>query len=196
MYLLFTAPKKKPPRNRVVFFVDLLLRTLYAYTMTAHIILGIDPGLNKTGWGVITSAGSRISCLGSGTIKTKPKTPDAERLNHIHTELLKVITQFQPTQVAVEEVFVNTNARSSLKLGQARGIALLVGAEKTLPVAEYTALQVKKSVVGYGRAEKEQIGHMIKLLLPTAKPDSEDAADALAVAITHAHNVSSPVSTA
>jgi len=157
-----------------------------------RIILGIDPGLNNTGWGVIASAGNRLSCLGSGTIKTKSSTPDAERLNHIHTELLKIIAQFQPTEVSVEEVFVNNNARTSLKLGQARGVALLVGAQHNLNVAEYTALQVKKSVVGYGRAEKGQIGHMVKLLLPTSTPNSEDAADALAIAITHAHSLSSP----
>lgn len=159
---------------------------------TPRVILGIDPGLNKTGWGIISSIGSKITCQASGTIKTaslkKEGEGDAKRLAVIAEHIQKIITQYQPTDMAVEEVFVNNNARTSLKLGQARGVALLCGAQSSLTVAEYTPLQVKKSVVGYGRAEKGQIGHMISLLLPTAKPDSEDAADALAVAITHAHH--------
>lgn len=153
----------------------------------ARIILGIDPGLQKTGWGIVAAAGSKLSCLGSGTIKT-PKEVDALRLHYIQTELNAIISQFQPTDIAVEEVYVNNNARTSLKLGQARGVALLVGAQNGLNVAEYTPLLIKKSVVGYGRAEKGQVGHMVNLILPTAKPDTEDAADALACAITHAHH--------
>lgn len=158
-----------------------------------NIILGIDPGLNKTGWGVIAAVGNKLSCLGSGTIITKKSTEgDAPRLAIINTKLTAIIAQFQPTSMAIEEVYVNNNARTSLKLGQARGVSMLTGAQNGLVVAEYTPLLVKKSVVGYGRADKNQIGHMVNLLLPTAKPNSEDAADALAVAITHAHTLSSP----
>ena len=155
--------------------------------MKSQTILGIDPGLHKTGWGVIAVAGNALSCLGCGTIKTNPKSPPAERLSLIFTEISAVIKAYQPTCMAVEEVYVNNNARTSLKLGQARGVAMLAGAMGGFEVAEYTPLQVKKSVVGYGKADKTQVGHMVNVLLPTAKPESEDAADALAVAITHGH---------
>ena len=152
-----------------------------------QIILGIDPGLNNTGWGVISKTGNALSFIAGGVIVTKPKTPDAERLAHIHTELSAIIQQYSPAAVAVEEVFVNNNARSSLKLGQARGIALLAGALAGCTVAEYAALKIKQAVVGYGRADKTQVAHMVKILLPTSKVTKADTADALAVAITHAH---------
>lgn len=153
----------------------------------ARIILGIDPGLNHTGWGIIRQVGNQLSFIAAGVINTKPKTPDAQRLAHIHNELSGVIAEFKPESVAVEEVFVNNNARSSLKLGQARGIALLCGALTGCEVAEYAALKIKQAVVGYGRADKTQVSHMVKVLLPTAQITKADMADALAVAITHAH---------
>ena len=151
-------------------------------------ILGIDPGLNNTGWGVITSEGNSLSFVAGGVIKTSPKQSDSERLKVIHDGLADVIAKHKPTAAAVEEVFVNSNAKTSLKLGQARGIALLVPGMNGLDVGEYTPLKIKKAVVGYGRADKNQVGHMIKILLPTAKITSEDTADALAVAICHANS--------
>ena len=159
----------------------------------SKIILGIDPGLGNTGWGVVRAEGNSLSFLAGGVIKTNAKEPSNHRLAHIHNELLGIIKQYQPTAAAVEEVFVNSNARTSLKLGQARGIALLVPSLSGLDVAEYTPLQVKKAVVGYGRADKSQVGTMVKMLLPTATFSSEDTADALAVAICHAHTASSLV---
>lgn len=152
-------------------------------------ILGIDPGLNKTGWGVIAQNGNNLSFIAGGTIKTNPKEGDPARLAHISAALKAIVDEHRPEEAAVEEVFVNTNAKTSLKLGQARGVALLVPHENGLQVSEYTALQVKKAVVGYGRAEKAQIGTMVKILLPTAQITGEDMADALAIAITHAHSL-------
>lgn len=158
--------------------------------MSVSVILGIDPGLERTGWGVVRAQGNSLSFVAGGVIKTVPTQGNAERLKIIHDGLMEVIKTYAPTVAAVEEVFVNVNAKSSLKLGQARGVALLVPELCGLSVHEYTALQVKKSVVGYGRAEKGQISHMVKLLLPTAKIAIADTADALAVAITHHHTFS------
>lgn len=156
--------------------------------MQERVILGIDPGLNNTGWGIVLSSGSRLNFIAGGTIKTKPKEAMAQRLNTIHQGLAQVIEQYGPTEVAVEEVYVNDNARTSLKLGQARGIAILAAGLNALPCAEYTPSQVKKAVVGTGRAVKNQMGYMVKMLLPTADLTSEDMADACAVAICHAHS--------
>jgi crossover junction endodeoxyribonuclease RuvC len=155
--------------------------------MSIRTILGLDPGLNNTGWGIIRAEGSRLSFIACGTIKPDKTVPVAVRLVHLEAALQAIVEEYRPTAAAVEEVYVNNNARTSLKLGQARGVCLLIPQKFGLEVAEYTPAQVKKSVVGGGRAAKEQIAYMIKVLLPTARPDSTDAADALALAITHAH---------
>ena len=153
------------------------------------VILGIDPGLQNTGWGVIIAQGNALSFVACGVIKSEAKADMSARLMQLHDGLQSVVDEFAPDAAAVEEVFINKNARSSLKLGQARGIALLVPSLAGVEVAEYSALAVKQSVVGYGRADKNQIAHMVKMLLPKATPKTADAADALAVAITHAHNM-------
>jgi crossover junction endodeoxyribonuclease RuvC len=155
-------------------------------------VLGIDPGLARTGWGIIEAEGNRLSFVAGGTITSNAKHEMAERLRTLYVGLQEVISTYQPTHVGVEEVFVNDNAKTSLLLGQARGLALLVPALAGLEVAEYTPLLVKKSVVGYGRAEKEQVAHMVKVLLPTAQLVGADMADALAVAICHSHHLFSP----
>jgi crossover junction endodeoxyribonuclease RuvC len=149
-------------------------------------ILGIDPGLRVTGFGVIEKHGQQLHYIASGCIKT----PDGElpaRLKVILQSLGEVIAQHQPQQVAVEKVFVNVNPQSTLLLGQARGAAICAAVQADLPVAEYTALQVKQSVVGNGHAAKEQVQEMVKRLLNLSGTPSPDAADALACAITHAH---------
>lgn len=151
-------------------------------------ILGLDPGLRRTGWGVIDVTGSRLAFVACGTILPPEQAPMGERLAVLHRELLGVIERFSPQEAAVEETFVNMNPSSTLKLGQARGVVLLAPAQMGLPVAEYAALLVKKSVVGAGRAEKAQVRMMIGILLPKATPETEDASDALAVAVTHAHH--------
>ena len=146
-------------------------------------ILGIDPGLQRTGWGVIAVEGSRISFIAADMIKTDAKADTSMRLLTIAAALRDVIAAHTPQVAAVEETFVNKNAASSLALGQARGIALLIPAEAGLPVHEFAANLIKKTVTGIGHAEKQQIQAMIKILLPTAPAMAADAADALAVAI-------------
>ncbi|MDD9912693.1 MAG: crossover junction endodeoxyribonuclease RuvC [Alphaproteobacteria bacterium] len=158
--------------------------------MRKQTILGIDPGLAKTGWGLIQTEGSNLQYIACGTIKTKASLPNPQRLKQLYEGLKDIVNQYHPMAAAVEEVYVNNNARSSLSLGQARGIALLVPTQAGLEVMEYTPSEVKQSLVGTGRADKTQIGFMVKTLLPTAKPETEDAADALAIAITHAHMAS------
>lgn len=152
------------------------------------IILGIDPGLEHTGYGVIAVSGNQYSCLACGRISTRPADPIAVRLTVLAEGLKRVIETHRPHTAAVEEVFVNTNARSSLKLGQARGVCLLIPQQHGVPVTEYAARLVKKSLVGKGSAEKTQVAHMVKVLLPKSEATSPDAADALAVALTHAHH--------
>lgn len=152
------------------------------------IILGIDPGLQHTGWGVIESVGSKLSFIACGTIHTTPKAPMAARLSHLSVELQRIMDCYKPESAGIEETFVNKNAQSSLKLGHARGALMLTMGQANLPLSEYAALLVKKTVTGVGRAEKGQIKAMLKVLLPQANPESEDAADALAVAICHAHH--------
>ena len=152
------------------------------------IILGLDPGLGTTGWGVIAAQGNRLSHIANGQIKTDPKMPLAERLVVLDRALTDVILEYKPDAAAVEEVFVNSNAQSTLKLGQARGVILLGAARGGMTVAEYAARLVKKAVVGTGAADKTQIQAMLKILLPGAKVAGADAADALAVAICHAHH--------
>lgn len=150
-------------------------------------ILGIDPGLQRTGWGVIDVDGNRLMHVAHGVIKTAPKETMAERLRTVFDGLDKLIVLWKPLTAAVEETFMNNNPASALKLGQARGAAMLAPACAGLPVAEYPANLIKKSVVGAGHADKVQVQAMIKILLPGVEAAS-DAADALAVAICHAHH--------
>jgi crossover junction endodeoxyribonuclease RuvC len=151
-------------------------------------IVGIDPGLRRTGWGVIETIGTRLSYIASGTVTSDAADELCQRLSSLFSGLESVIAHWQPQEAAVEETFVNRDAHATLKLGQARGIALLVPARAGLPVAEYAPNMVKKTVTGAGHAEKAQIRAMISFLLPKANPDTDDAADALAIAITHAHH--------
>ena len=156
-------------------------------------ILGIDPGLRRTGWGVIACEGNRLMFLSCGSVATNERTALAERLVAIHQGLARVIADWQPDEAAVEQTFVNRDAASALKLGQARGIALLVPAQAGVTVAEYAPNLVKKTIVGAGHAEKSQIRMMIGVLLPKADPETEDATDALAIAVTHAHHRTSAI---
>ncbi|CAN7480468.1 crossover junction endodeoxyribonuclease RuvC [Phenylobacterium sp. LjRoot219] len=151
-------------------------------------ILGLDPGLRRTGWGVVAVSGARIAHVAHGVIAPKETLPFAERLLVLFEGLVAVIADQAPDEAAVEETFVNTNAASTLKLGHARACCLIAPARAGLPVAEYAATVVKKAVVGTGAADKDQVGFMIRRLLPTAGAASADAADALAVAIAHAHH--------
>ncbi|GGC64456.1 crossover junction endodeoxyribonuclease RuvC [Chelatococcus reniformis] len=151
-------------------------------------ILGIDPGLRRTGWGVIASEGTRVGFVACGHVRSSDGASLASRLCELHRGLEGVIASWQPDEVAVEETFVNKDAQSTLKLGHARGVALLVPGLAGLAVAEYAANLVKKTVVGVGHADKRQVEAMVRVLLPKASPDSADAADALAVAITHAQH--------
>ncbi|MEK7802018.1 MAG: crossover junction endodeoxyribonuclease RuvC [Pseudomonadota bacterium] len=154
-------------------------------------ILGIDPGLENTGWGIIDVDGSRLIFVAAGVIRSKSSEEMGVRLCRIDAELAEIILRFRPHTSAIEETFVNKNAASSLKLGQARGVAILAPARAGLDVAEYAANRVKKSVVGTGHAAKDQIAMMIKILLPSSGLLAADAADALAVAICHAHHAQS-----
>jgi crossover junction endodeoxyribonuclease RuvC len=151
-------------------------------------IIGIDPGLQRTGWGVVESAGSRLSFVAAGTIRPRTTLSLAERLCVIHDGLHEVVTSFAPHEAAVEAAFVSRDAAATLKLGQARGIAMLVPARAGIRVAEYAPNAVKKAVVGAGHAEKQQIRVMVQILLPRANFDTDDSADALAIAICHAHH--------
>ncbi|MDO8535317.1 MAG: crossover junction endodeoxyribonuclease RuvC [Xanthobacteraceae bacterium] len=155
-------------------------------------ILGLDPGLRRTGWGVVEIAGNALSYVACGSVETDKEADLAVRLAELHQGLAAVVARYSPDEAAVEETFVNADSRGALKLGQARGIVLFVPAQAGLPVAEYAPNLVKKSIVGAGRAEKAQVRMMVKVLLPKADPATEDAADALAIAITHAHHRSAP----
>ncbi|HCP01861.1 MAG TPA: crossover junction endodeoxyribonuclease RuvC [Rhodospirillaceae bacterium] len=152
-------------------------------------LLGVDPGLRFTGWGVVDMDGNRLRHVANGVVRSG-KGELAHRLVRLHRGLEEVIEAHRPDSAAVEETFVNRDGQSTLKLGQARGIALLVPALAGIPVSEYAANSVKKSVVGYGHADKGQVGHMIGVLLPGVAVESPDAADALAIAVCHAHHVS------
>ena len=156
-------------------------------------ILGIDPGLRRTGWGVLDVAGNRLSFVACGSVETNDRASLAERLVTIHDGLKRVIDEFRPAEAAVEATFVNKDAAATLKLGQARGVALLVPGQAGIAVAEYAPNVVKKSIVGAGHGDKAQVRMMIGVLLPRADPKSEDAADALAVAVTHAHHRQSAI---
>ena len=155
------------------------------------IILGLDPGLGTTGWGVIVAQGNRLSHIAHGQISTDAKMALAQRLVALDSALVDVILAHQPQSAAVEEVFVNVNPQSTLKLGQARGVILLAAAKSGIAIGEYSARLVKKAVVGTGGADKAQVHAMVSRLLPGVKISGADAADALAVAITHAHHIAS-----
>ena len=156
-------------------------------------IVGIDPGLRRTGWGVVESEGNRLIFVGCGSVEPPDALSLSSRLLAIHDGLSAVLREFAPVEAAVEQTFVNKDGVATLKLGQARGVAMLVPAMFGLSVAEYAPNQVKKTVVGAGHADKNQIAVMLKILLPKAEPKSPDAADALAIAITHAHHRQSAV---
>jgi len=151
-------------------------------------LLGLDPGLRITGWGVLEQQGNRLIWVADGAVTSDEKLSLAERLAQLHRGVAEVIARFSPDEIAVEEVFVNINPASTLKLGQARGAVLTAAGLTGLPVAEYATRLVKKSLVGAGAADKNQIGMMVRRLLPPCEIATEDAADALAVAICHAHH--------
>ncbi len=150
-------------------------------------ILGIDPGIGRTGWGVITNHKSQITNQNFGCIETLVNDALSNRLFALHDEIVNIIEEYKPNELAIEELFFNTNAKTALIVGQARGVVLLAAAQKNLPVFVYTPLQVKMALTGYGRAEKNQIGIMVKTLLHLSSiPKPDDTADALAIALTHA----------
>ena len=151
------------------------------------LILGLDPSLSCTGWGIVRVDGSRLAHVAHGEVPTDAKAPMAERLHHLHDAIVAVIGLHAPDRAAVEEVFVNKNPQSTLKLAQARGAVLAACGGASLPVAEHAARLVKKAVVGTGSAEKQQVQAMLKVLLPGVAIAGADAADALAVAIADAH---------
>ena len=151
-------------------------------------IIGIDPGLRRTGWGIVESLGNSLRFVASGTVRSDDKAALAIRLCQLHDGLVEVLHQAMPHEAAVEQTFVNKDATATLKLGQARGIAMLVPARAGLVVAEYAPNAVKKAVIGVGHGEKKQIHMMVKVLMPKAVFDTDDAADALAIAICHAHH--------
>jgi crossover junction endodeoxyribonuclease RuvC len=151
-------------------------------------IIGIDPGLRNLGWGIVDCEGTRLSFVACGSVHSDAKLSLADRLRQLHDGLAAVINAHQPHEAAVEETFVNRDPQSALKLGQARGVALLVPALAGLPVAEYAANLVKKTVVGAGHAEKAQVAMMVKVLLPKSEAKTADAADALALAICHSQH--------
>ena len=154
-------------------------------------ILGLDPGLGTTGWGVIHADGNRLSHIANGQLKTDASESLPKRLSHLASQLEAVLADHSADAAAVEEVFLNENPQSTLKLGQARGVILLAAARRGLDVGEYAPRLIKKAIVGVGGAEKAQIHAMIQRLLPGVKIGGADAADALAVAITHAHHLAS-----
>jgi crossover junction endodeoxyribonuclease RuvC len=151
-------------------------------------IIGIDPGLRNTGWGVIEAEGTRLSYVADGSVHSDAGAPLASRLLQIHTQLVEILQRYAPGEAAIEETFVNKDARATLKLGQARGAAMLAPALAGITVAEYAPNVVKKSVVGAGHAEKDQVKHMVKVLLPRAELNTADSIDALAIAICHSHH--------
>jgi len=153
-----------------------------------RVIVGIDPGLRHTGWGIIAQTGNRLSFIAAGRICPPPDAPMAARLLALAEGIAGIVAVHQPNEAAIEETFVNKNARSALLLGQARGSAIVSLAQNGLMVAEYAANRIKQSVTGYGHAEKTQIQTMIAMLLPGSGKLAADAADALAVAVTHAHH--------
>ncbi|MGE5583343.1 MAG: crossover junction endodeoxyribonuclease RuvC [Bacillota bacterium] len=153
------------------------------------IVLGIDPGTAITGFGLVSYEGNHLRKVSFGVVRTAADLPAAARLSHIYRELLRIIEEYKPDAIAIEELFFNKNVRTALAVGQARGVVLLAAANTGYEVAEYTPLQVKTAVTGYGRAEKMQIQEMVRVLLCLPEiPKPDDAADALAIAICHAHS--------
>jgi crossover junction endodeoxyribonuclease RuvC len=153
------------------------------------IILGIDPGLANTGWGIVEALGNRFRCLAYGCVTTPAEEPLAQRLSSVHTSLISVIRKYEPAECAVEKLFFNVNVRTAFATGQARGVALLATAEARLPVGEYGPSEIKQAVVGYGGADKAQVQFMVRTILKLAEvPKPDHAADALAVAICHANS--------
>ncbi|MBF0334869.1 MAG: crossover junction endodeoxyribonuclease RuvC [Alphaproteobacteria bacterium] len=152
------------------------------------LLLGLDPGLRNTGWGLVEAAGNRLRQVADGVVHSDQALSLAERLAQLHRGVAEIVARFAPDEAAVEETFVNRNPASTLKLGQARGAVLLAPALAGVPVAEYSPALVKKSLVGTGRADKTQVAAMVRLLLPGCLVGGGDAADALAVAICHAHH--------
>jgi crossover junction endodeoxyribonuclease RuvC len=159
---------------------------------TTHRIIGIDPGLVSTGWGIIESKGSSLTFIDCGTIAPNAKAPLSERLLELYADLSRIITLYKPTSAAIEETFVTANGASTLKLGQARGALIVTLASHGLSVAEYATRSVKKAIVGTGTADKNQVSQMVGVLMPAAREAlaacKHDAADALAIAICHAHH--------
>jgi crossover junction endodeoxyribonuclease RuvC len=151
-------------------------------------IIGIDPGLRHTGWGIIEVEGTRLSYLADGAVHSVTEDDLATRLLQIHQQILAVLHEFKPDEAAIEETFVNKDARATLKLGQARGVVMLAPVLLKIPVAEYAPNVIKKTVVGNGHAEKDQVKHMVKILLPRAVLNTADSVDALAIAICHAQH--------
>lgn len=153
-------------------------------------IIGIDPGIARTGWGIIQKNHSQVSPVQFGCFETKPAEQPANRLRQIYLFITRLLEEHKPAALAIEELFFNTNAKTALIVGQARGVILLAAAQKNIPISIYTPLQVKIAITGYGRAEKSQIGQMVKILLKLpAIPAPDDTADALAIALTHAFTV-------
>ncbi|MGB0632716.1 MAG: crossover junction endodeoxyribonuclease RuvC [Alphaproteobacteria bacterium] len=155
-------------------------------------LIGLDPGLRRTGWGVIEVEGNGLVHIASGAVTSTASLPLAERLSQLFEALTAVLNLHNPVEAAVEETFVNKNPASTLKLGQARGAVMLAPAQAGVPVTEYSANLIKKSLVGNGHADKNQVQAMVGILLPGAKPETADAADALAIAICHAHHRRAP----
>jgi crossover junction endodeoxyribonuclease RuvC len=151
-------------------------------------IIGIDPGLRHTGWGIIEAEGSRLSYVADGAVHSVNDDDLATRLLQIHQQILAVLTEYKPDEAAIEETFVNKDARATLKLGQARGVVMLAPVLLKIGVAEYAPNVIKKTVVGNGHAEKDQVKHMVKILLPRAELKTADSVDALAIAICHAQH--------
>ena len=155
------------------------------------IILGLDPSLSSTGWGIVRAEGNRLTHLANGQLRTSADESLPYRLSHLATQLEAILADHRPESAAAEEIFVNKNPQSTLKLAQARGVVLMIAARSGIDVAEYAARLVKKAVVGTGAAEKVQVHAMVQRLLPGVRIAGPDAADALAVAITHAHHLAS-----
>jgi crossover junction endodeoxyribonuclease RuvC len=151
-------------------------------------IIGIDPGLRHTGWGIIEAEGSRLSYVADGAVHSVNEDDLAVRLLQIHQQILAVLDEYKPDEAAIEETFVNKDARATLKLGQARGVVMLAPVLRKIGVSEYAPNVIKKTVVGNGHAEKDQVKHMVKILLPRAELKTTDSVDALAIAICHAQH--------
>lgn len=155
-------------------------------------ILGIDPGIARTGWAVVDSNNSKVKAVAYGCIETKASKDTSKRLAEIHKEILNIIKKYSPETLAIEELFFNTNAKTAFIVGQARGVILLAAEQKLIPNFIYTPLQVKIAITGYGRAEKNQVAKMVKTILSLKEmPKLDDTSDALAVAITHAFSYNS-----